>query len=197
MTADRWNSNLYVFDKVLSSIPDGARRALDVGCGEGETARRLRRRVDHVTGIDPHVPSIDAARAHGDDIEYVVGDVLTHPIDGAPFDVVTMVAALHHMDMVAGLTRLRELVAPGGLLLVVGLARHRIPADLPYDVVSAVALRAIRRGRKEWHTTAPIIWPPPVTYPEAQRIAEQVLPGVEYRRHLLWRYTLTWVSRGG
>jgi 2-polyprenyl-3-methyl-5-hydroxy-6-metoxy-1,4-benzoquinol methylase len=195
MTDERWNSNLHVFDQLLASIAPGAQRALDVGCGEGETARRVRRRVEHVTGIDPDEPSIDVARGYGDDITYVVGDVLSHPLEPGSFDLVTMVAALHHMDMAAGLTRLRDLVAPGGVLAVVGLARSRRPADLPYDAASAVALRVLRRGHVEWHTSAPILWPPPVTYPEARRIAEAVLPGVEYRRHLMWRYTLRWVNR--
>jgi hypothetical protein len=67
--------------------------------------------------------------------------------------------------------------------------------DLPYDVASVVSHRWHRRGKTEFESPAPIVWPPPVTYPEARSVAERVLPGVEYRRHLLWRYTLVWVNR--
>jgi hypothetical protein len=39
----------------------------------------------------------------------------------------------------------------------------------------------------------PIVWPPPMTYGQTRRLAGQLLPGVRYRRHLYWRYSLTWV----
>jgi len=58
---DRWNSNLHGFERLLGSVPYDAARGLDVGCGEGETARRLRRRVPEVIGLDVDAASIEAA----------------------------------------------------------------------------------------------------------------------------------------
>jgi len=193
--AQLWNHNLHFHPRLLDAIPRSAKTALDVGCGEGLLPRRLRARIDDVTGIDPDETSIALARAHGDDITYVVGDVLTYPFAPASFDVVTAVAMLHHVDMETGLRRMRELVAPGGVLGVVGLARSRRPADLPYDAACVVSSRWHKRGKTEFSSPAPIVWPPPVTYSEARSIAERVLPGVAYQRHLLWRYTLVWVNR--
>ena len=73
---------------------------------------------------------VTTARAASQDahLAYVHGDVLTTALDG-PYDVVTCFAALHHMDLRRGLTRLRELTAPGGTLLLVGLARPSTPSD--------------------------------------------------------------------
>ncbi len=48
------------------------------------------------------------------------------------------------------------------------------------------------RLHRPWHTTAPIVWPPSVTYAQARRVAEDVLPGVHYRREFRFRYTLAW-----
>ena len=75
----------------------------------------------------------DAARAApGPEVDYVHGNVLTHPFPHGSFDLVASIATLHHLDMAAGLQRLGELVRPGGVLVVVGLARTRLwsPPDL-------------------------------------------------------------------
>jgi len=161
---------------------------IDIGCGEGETARILHAHgVASVVGVDPDGPSIDEARRiGGDGVTYVQADALHVALPQA--DVVTSVAMLHHVDMAEGLRAMASLVAPGGVLLVVGLAKSKYPRDLLYDAAGSVAVRLHR----QWHTTAPIVWPPPVTYAEARRIAEGVLPGVRYRREIQFRYTLAW-----
>ncbi|MFI6787025.1 class I SAM-dependent methyltransferase [Nonomuraea sp. NPDC050383] len=195
MTAEnsrRWNHNIHYHPRILSSIPEGARRALDVGCGEGMLARELRRTVPHVTGIDLHAPSIEQARSHPDDVGYIVGDFLTHPFEPASFDVVASVATLHHMDAATGLARMRDLLRPGGVLAVVGLARSTMPGDLP-RVLAGVAVGTFHRAVKGlWRHSAPTVWPPPVTYPQMRELAAEILPGSAYRRHLLLRYSITW-----
>ncbi|MDT0318760.1 class I SAM-dependent methyltransferase [Streptomyces millisiae] len=188
----RWNHNIHYHPRVLQAIPDGARRALDVGCGEGMLAREIRRTVPHVTGIDLHAPSIDEARAHHDDIDYVLGDFLTHPFEPASFDVIASVATLHHMDAATGLTRMRELLRPGGVLAIVGLARDTLPKDLPHVLAGVVGNAAHRAAKGHWHHPSPTVWPPPATYREMRALAADLLPGSRYRRHLLFRYTLIW-----
>jgi SAM-dependent methyltransferase len=186
----RRNANLDVFRALLArELPSGSvATGIDIGCGEGETARILHAHdVGSVVGVDPHEPSIDEARRiGGDGVTYVHADALHVELPQA--DVVTSVAMLHHVDMVGGLRVMASLVAPGGLLLVVGLAKSTYPRDLLYDVAGSVAVRLHR----SWHTTAPMVWPPPVTYAEARRIAEYVLPGVRYRREIRLRYSLAW-----
>ena len=195
----RWNHNIHYHPLVIEALPRWGAKALDVGCGEGMLARQLGGRFDHVTGIDVDAPSIDLARranAHGDDLEFILGDVLTYPFEPGSFDAVVSIAALHHMDTTAGLERMKELLAPGGTLAVIGLARSRYPKDLPRDLAAAVATRALRNTgpRTLWHHSAPIVWPPPETFAQTRRQAERVLPGVRYRRLLLWRYLLTWTK---
>jgi len=196
VTRRRWNNNLHAFDRVLRTIPSGARRGLDVGCGEGETARRLRSRVAEVVGIDPDEPSIVEARSYGDDIRYEVTDLESADLEPSSFDVVAAVASLHHMDHHTALSRLASLVAPGGVLLVVGLARSKTPLQYARDGIDMIAMRPHILVRGMWHTPAPKTWPPPLTYTEARRDAEAILPSVEYRRVPHFRYTLRWVNRG-
>ena len=54
-------------------------------------------------------------------------------------DLITMAAVLHHLDLGGTLARIPRLLAPGGRLLVVGLAKVNSLADAMVDMVSAAA----------------------------------------------------------
>ncbi|MBO4275464.1 class I SAM-dependent methyltransferase [Microbispora triticiradicis] len=192
ITGRRWNGNIHYHPRILRAVPDGARRALDVGCGEGMLARELRRTVPEVVGIDLDAPSIEQAREHPGDVDYILGDFLTHPFEPASFDAVVSVATLHHMDAATGLARMRDLLRPGGVLAVVGLARSTMPADLPHDLAGTVLGAFFRATKGHWQHPSPMVWPPPVTYPQMRRLAAELLPGSRYRRHPLFRYSIVW-----
>jgi hypothetical protein len=74
------------------------------------------------------------------------------------------------------------------------MARSRFPADLPLDLAAVLANLAYRARHGYWEHSAPTVWPPPATYVDMRRIADQQLPGVRYRRHLLWRHSLAWTK---
>lgn len=191
----RWNHNIHYYPLVLAVVPPGCQRALDVGCGEGMLARQLARRVRHVVGIDQDAASIEAARGHGRDgqVEFVCGDFLTHPFPPASFGLISSVAALHHMDAAAALARMSYLLMPGGSLVIVGLARSRLP-DLPWEAAAVIANLGHRAAKGYWQHSSPTVWPPPHTYRQIRILAAETLPGVRYRRHLLWRYSVVWVK---
>jgi ubiquinone/menaquinone biosynthesis C-methylase UbiE len=190
----RWNHNTHYHRLILGAVPRGCQRSLDVGCGEGMLARELRQVVPWVTGIDRDAASIELARRLDEDIEFIRGDFMTHPFQPASFDHIASIAALHHMDAAAALKRMRELLAPGGTLAIVGLARNRYPADLPFAIAGAAGHRIHRLGRSCWEDSAPRLWPPPDTFGQTRRLARRVLPGVRYRRLLLFRYSLVWTK---
>jgi SAM-dependent methyltransferase len=191
----KWNHNIHYHQLILSALPAGCDRALDVGCGEGILARELNESVPHVTGIDLDEPSLRLARGQDPDgaIDFVAGDFLTYPFT-EPFGFIASVACLHHMDMRSGLERMRSLLRPGGTLAIVGLARSQSPADLAVDVAGTVATRAYRLARGYWEISAPTVWPPPETYRSTRRLAGEILPHATYRRHLLFRYSLVWTK---
>lgn len=195
MKTNRWNHNLHHHPLILAAAPAECARALDIGCGVGVLTRELRSVSQRVVGIDLDSASIELARAEGGEgVEYVLGDFLEHSFEPASFDLVASVAALHHMDAEIALTRMAGLVRPGGALVVIGLARSRRLADFALDVAGAVATRVHTRilGKLYWEHSAPTVWPPPHSYAELRRTALRLLPGVVYRRHLLWRYSLVW-----
>ena len=154
---------------VLDVIPAGCTRAIDVGCGNGALTRALRDRgIPQVAGIDRNEPCIERCKSHpgAGDISYVVGDVLTCPLEAGSFDLVSAIASLHHMDARAGLARLRDLVAPGGVLVVIGLAKLDLPKDIPIEVAAQVVRFARPKPQKaDGMPKPPIIWPPPQRTP--------------------------------
>ena len=204
----RWNYNIHYQQPLVADLPETARTALDVGCGEGYLARRLAERGLEVTGLDVDPSAIARARDQGhtvdlleagDDAEnplqspsitYRVGDVLTEKL--GTYDVVTAVATLHHLDLEAGLTRLGELVAPGGRLVIVGMAASNWPQDLPRDVWATFVDKFHRLFRGYWDHGCVCVWPAPHSFAEVAEVSGRLLPGSVYTRELLWRYTLTW-----
>lgn len=195
---DRWNHNIHHHPVILDAVPAGAKRALDIGCGEGMLARQLAETVPEVVGIDTDGPSIDLARCQaGPGEEYIHGDLFTHRFEPDSFDIVASVAMLHHVDAEAGLERMKELTRPGGTIALIGLARRRLPHDIPWELAGAVTTRVLKLSRTYWEHSAPIVWPPPTTHNEIRAIARRTLPGVHHRRHVLWRYSLVWTKPFG
>jgi SAM-dependent methyltransferase len=96
-------------------------RILDVGCGDGFHVRLLRkfgRPGWQVEGVDADVRAVDAARASGLDIH--LGDV--HDVDLPPssYDLILLIMTVEHLpDPLDALRRIRELLRPGGRVLVI------------------------------------------------------------------------------
>lgn len=186
----RFNHTIHYQRQLFAELPEGAATAIDAGCGEGIASRALARAGLAVTGIDADEPSIERARAQwSDGITYVVGDVLATELE--PADVVFSGAMLHHMDIDAGLTKLKELVAPGGRLYVVGVARSTLK-DIPLEVAGSLIDKAFTLVKGNWNHGSPQVWPPPHTYSEVKAATRRILPGALYKQRLMWRYTIEW-----
>jgi ubiquinone/menaquinone biosynthesis C-methylase UbiE len=102
-------------------------RLLDVGCGAGREAIGFARAGLAVVGIDVAPTLIARARERARDagltIEFAVGDPLTCPLGHARFDAIYFSPGLYsHIPSrarrVRTLARLRERLAPGGLIVV-------------------------------------------------------------------------------
>lgn len=193
----RWNSNIRYHDLIVRSLPRTAADVLDVGCGEGMLCRRLRRSHARVVGIDAHRPSIERAREQtcGDaGISFLHADFNEQQFDPESFDAVVSVATLHHLDAESALTSMAALLRPGGTLVVIGLARSRLPRDLGWETLATLAFLPHRLRGKQWEHPSPIVWPPPLHYDELRVLAAEVLPRSRFRRRLQWRYSLTWTK---
>jgi hypothetical protein len=105
------------------------------------------------------------------------------------------VTVVHHVPLADGLAALARLVRPGGTLFVLGLANNRTPGEWLYSGLGVPMHRLLRRRHGLWQHTAPVA-DPDHTWSQARTVARRVLPGARWRRHLLWRYSLTWNRPG-
>ncbi|KXO91127.1 class I SAM-dependent methyltransferase [Tsukamurella pseudospumae] len=192
-----FNHNDHFHGWVLSNLPDRRRRALDVGCGQGLLASRLAQRFGQVDAADRDEEMRIATAGLEEPHVRVLGG-----FDAAagPYDLITMVATLHHLDLESALERCRELLAPGGRLLVVGLAREESLTDALWLTGSALANPVMGFVRSPIPTSVPVPEPPfPVRDPEhtVDEIADaahRILPGSRVRRRIPFRYTLDWTA---
>jgi len=116
-------------------------RMLDVGCGSGSLLERFAERGWETYGVDPSNSAVAAAARRGARVHQ--GTLRDQPWEPGSFQLVTFEHSLEHIgDPIDALRRARELLAPGGLLLVIVpnwacwqrrlLFRNRwFPLDLP------------------------------------------------------------------
>jgi 2-polyprenyl-3-methyl-5-hydroxy-6-metoxy-1,4-benzoquinol methylase len=77
-SAQLWNANIQYHALLLEAIPLGARRVLDVGCGDGILAAQLAQAgVPHVVALDVDGDVLDRARARhrGVAVQWQRGDI--------------------------------------------------------------------------------------------------------------------------
>jgi 2-polyprenyl-3-methyl-5-hydroxy-6-metoxy-1,4-benzoquinol methylase len=204
-----WSHNEHFHGWILRNLPARRQAAVDVGCGTGVLAGKLACHFARVTGIDADDgmaaaasarladdPRVSFMRCRFDEFAAAAGEV----------DLVTMVAVLHHADLGDTLARIPGLLAPGGRLLVVGLAKVDSLADAAVDLVSSAAnpvMGMIKHPRParppdpaaDGQPVMPVR-DPAETLAEIAAAARARLPGATIRRRLYFRYTLRWDKPG-
>ncbi len=192
--ADYWNHNVHYQPVILGAVPAGCGAALDVGCGDGMLVGRLAGRCAQVTGIDrdPRMIALARSRTAGRArVTFIEADFLAYDFQAASFDFVCANTSLHHMDFAAALTAMVRVLRPGGRLAVIGLAADKSVTDLLAAAPGVPANLFYRAIYGQGESGAPIL-DPEMSWREVRVAAARLLPGVRYRRHLLWRYSLLW-----
>jgi SAM-dependent methyltransferase len=94
----------------------GARRVLDLGCGEGQIARlALDKGAQHVVGIDGSAAQIAEAARRAGGPAYLRGRAERLPFPAGSFDAVVTCLVLEHLaDLDAALDEVARVLAPGG-----------------------------------------------------------------------------------
>lgn len=193
---DYWNHNTAYHSELLDAVPSHASHVLDIGCGDGLLLQKLATRTEHVTGIDPDSSALSQARKRFPDsteVQVILGNFLTSPeLEMGGFDLITCVATLHHMPLIPALERMRDLLAPGGQLRVVGLAANKTISDWIISGLLLVPIRLMSKVRKESGYPDMTTALPSESLTEIREATARVLPGSRVRRRFYYRYTLAW-----
>jgi 2-polyprenyl-3-methyl-5-hydroxy-6-metoxy-1,4-benzoquinol methylase len=190
-----WSHNIAYFPFIVKVAQQRARRsAIDVGTSNGMLAADLAAFIPSVVGLDSHSDQVQIARAAHPDVpglRFEQGDVLGTHLNDEPYDFVACSATLHHMDTAAGLARLRELTAPGGTLVIVGLAFDSTTWDHIVHVATRVPIR-LARARHGWYQHGGPVANAKESWTDVRRAVADALPGAVFRKRLYWRYSVVW-----
>ena len=144
-----WSHNSWYHPLLLRSVPAGAQRVLDVGCGAGTLARKLAGSVPHVDGVDLSPVMIEAARRDApSNVTFSVGDgqltLSTHGAEASYDADRSARPVLHHLPAGRGAAPAWRGWPPGrragpSWASAVATSRPRRPAprELPVDVAAA------------------------------------------------------------
>lgn len=129
----------------------------------------------------------------------ITGDAWTDSEE--TFDLVTMIASLHHLDVAEALHQVRQRLSPGGRFLAVGLAQPRTVPDHAWDVASMLTNPIIGYVKHPWPSRAVSVPPPPfpvrdptLSLNELRQLLDEVMPGAVVRRRLGFRHTIAWTK---
>lgn len=114
-------------DLLMSHIPHGARSVLDVGCGAGNTARKLLERGYRVDGVSPNSFLTAVARQALGDRATIFETKFQDFVTDRRYDVVLFSESLLFIPLEQALAKALQLLNPGGHILITDI--FRVPAE--------------------------------------------------------------------
>lgn len=197
MASDYWNHNVAFHRRIVGDAALRGGRALDVGCGDGLLLARLATVSRCAVGLDTDEQAAARARRRLEQIpqtEVLLDDVMDPDLPKriGTFETVSCVATLHHLPLEPALVRLSQLVAPGGRLIVVGLAANGSLWDWTLSALAVLPLRVVGALRRERPDIGVVTRPPRESLAEIRAAASRRLPEARIRRRFYYRYTLIW-----
>ena len=189
-----WNHNSAYYPWVQKKT-SSCRTVLDVGCGDGSLALFLDDGTKRIVGIDSAHHCIEKARSveNGGTVEFICCSFKDFT-QNTSFDAVVFVASIHHMDMTKALQKAKSLMAPGGKLLIVGLAKPSTIIDWALEVARVLPskiLSAFHHMQASEELSLPTAYDYP-TMKEIRRIVKIELPRAKIHYALYYRYLLEW-----
>lgn len=110
-------------------------RVLEIGCSTGQLAEMLRRRADHVVGLDASERALDVARARTDAVQWVAG-AAPADIPENEFDLIVLSEVAYFLDgpeLYATMRAVRRRLRTHGEILIANYSAptENIPLDGP------------------------------------------------------------------
>jgi len=93
----------------------GARRVLDVGCGEGQIGRLVEAGGGHAIGIDPTWAQLSVAQQRGGGVAFTLAQAGRLPFADATFDAAVACLVFEHItDVDSAIAEVARVLEPGG-----------------------------------------------------------------------------------
>jgi 2-polyprenyl-3-methyl-5-hydroxy-6-metoxy-1,4-benzoquinol methylase len=192
-----WNHNTAFHEELVENAKERGDRVLDIGCGDGLLLQRLAPFTRQVIGIDPDSKAIERARkrlAATPNVSLINEDFLTmtSPSHEERYSTVICVATLHHMELRSALLKMKQVLAPGGRLLVIGLAADKSILDVIISGFLLLPIRIMDRFHGGMQDPSVRIAEPKESIAEIRRVVNETLPVAIVRRRFYYRYLISW-----
>jgi len=199
-----WTANNHYHGSLLKYVPENCGLALEIGCGTGAFARELAARCRRVVALDLSAEMIRVARSRSarfDNLEFQLADAMTWSFPQSQFDFICSIATLHHLEQRELFVKMRDALKPGGILVVLDLVESNGLVERMLDVIGlgvSGSLRLMHNGRlnpppevrKAWEQHGKHDHYSTIT--QMRALANEILPGSNLKRCLLWRYMLVY-----
>jgi ubiquinone/menaquinone biosynthesis C-methylase UbiE len=207
LSGDAWGHNSHYHDFLIKQLPPHCTDALEIGCGTGAFSRLLASRSDRVLALDLSPQMICIAKERSEqypNIDFQIADAMMWEFPSEQFDCVASIATLHHLPLEETLSKMAEALKINGTLIILDLFEAEGPSDVLTSALAVPAhiiLRLIKTGHLREPREVREAWAEhgrSDSYPtlsQIRQICASVLPGAKVRKHLLWRYSITWKKR--
>ena len=204
LSDDGWNHNNHYHSYLMARVPSSCKAALEIGCGMGTFSRLLAERSERVVALDLSPQMIRLAKERSKqypNINFEVADAITREFPDEEFDCIVSIATLHHLPAEIMMRKIKRMLKVGGTFIGLDLFRVEGLSDVFANAVAFptnIALRIIKTGklrepyeiRRAWAEHAKT--DSYLTVTEVREISASILPGVEVKKHLFWRYSIIW-----
>jgi len=164
-----------VFDVLISLLPSGEQRVLELGCGSGDLTLRLAQRVDHIDALEPSTAMLEIARARMPagpaNVRWLQTTAEAFKPEGT-YSLVVAAESLHWMEWSTVLGTVDRALDERGVLAIVTerrsselpwierarelIARHSTNREYrAYDLIAELHQRGLFRERGRHECTQP------------------------------------------
>jgi 2-polyprenyl-3-methyl-5-hydroxy-6-metoxy-1,4-benzoquinol methylase len=198
---DQWDHNQQYQNYILKHIPQNCNCILDAGCGTGELTKKLAPYSNEIIGIDISENMINEAskRKNDEKINYInISVEKFFEETDKKFDVITSIAALHHMNEEKILERMKDKLTEGGKIIILDLVKGGIEdyviaiISVPLSIILRLKnngrLRVSEEQRKAWE--GHFQYDKYLTIKEVKSIVKKTLGKAKVKKHLFWRYSI-------
>jgi ubiquinone/menaquinone biosynthesis C-methylase UbiE len=209
LSDESWNHNAHYHDYLMKKVPARCKAALEIGCGTGAFSRLLAERSEQVIALDLSPQMIRMAKERSKqhpNINFEVADAIARDFPDGGFDCIVSIATLHHLPTEAMMRKIKRMLKAGGTFIGLDLFRAEGLSDVLANAVALpanIALRFIKAGRLREPLEMRLAWAEHgktdtyMTMTEVREISADIFPGAEVKKHLFWRYSITWNGVGG
>lgn len=196
---DKWDHNQRYSNLMLQEVGNSVDKVLDIGCGTGEFTKKVALKAKSVIGIDISPKMIaEAQKRHpSNKIKYVLQDFDSMQ-EEEQYDCIVSIATFHHLSLQTALPKIKRLLKPNGVLIVLDLYERKGIIDIFLEAIAIpgdILMKRIMDGSKKMSQEEIEAWKEHsyidkyMTIKELRNTYSHYLgENVKIRRLVFWRY---------